>query len=192
MAQPPEPRRHRPPGPDLRHRRLRNHLHRLRPHHQPLRPGAEFAIERGTLPPSDRAYYTLPVSHPEVPVINTCAAALDWVQRLESGESARTGDGGPGMAWPNISEVAATATALTTAENAQALTKLTYDQLQESIATQRPAVDLLIADLWDTIEYNLRHNDASSLRRKAREWGVVYQNDDGTEETDPPEPPPVP
>ena len=42
-------------------------------------------------------------------------------------------------------------------------------------------MDDLIKDLWDTIEFNLRNEEASSLRRKAREWGVVYDDDDEAE-----------
>lgn len=52
-------------------------------------------------------------------------------------------------------------------------------QSREQVADQRPAADLLIKDLWDTIEYRLRAETPASLRRKAREWGVVYE---GTEE----------
>ena len=53
------------------------------------------------------------------------------------------------------------------------------------MAEQRPAVDDLIKDLWDTIEFNLRTEEPSSLRRKAREWGVVY---DEADEAEPPTP----
>ena len=58
------------------------------------------------------------------------------------------------------------------------------------VAEQRPAVGDLIKDLWDTIEFNLRTEEPSSLRRKAREWGVVYDDDDEAEL--PPPPPPEP
>lgn len=152
-----------------------------------------LAVERRILPASDRALYQLPVGHAEVPDINTVADCLLWSARLDAGEAARTGDGGEPLAWPAIGEVTASATTLTASENAQSTAKDNYDNLQEAIALQRPAVDALILDLWDTIEYNLRHEPApSSLRRKAREWGVIYINDDGTEETDEPAPPPAP
>ena len=62
-----------------------------------------------------------------------------------------------------------------------------YALAQEAVADQRPAVDDLIKDLWDTIEFNLRTEEPSSLRRKAREWGVVY---DEADEAEPPPPPP--
>ena len=58
------------------------------------------------------------------------------------------------------------------------------------VAEQRPAVDDMIMDLWDTIEFNLRTEEPSSLRRKAREWGVVY--DEAGEAELPPPPPPEP
>ena len=57
------------------------------------------------------------------------------------------------------------------------------------VAEQRPAVDDMIMDLWDTIEFNLRTEEPSSLRRKAREWGVVY---DEADEAEPPPPTPTP
>ena len=80
-------------------------------------------------------------------------------------------------------------TQLQTNESAQSTAKDGYDLGQEELASQRPAVDLLIKDLWNTIEFNLRTETPTSLRRKAREWGVVY---DGDEEEAPPTPPPGP
>ncbi len=147
-----------------------------------------FAIERGVLPASTRSYYQLPVTHAEVPVINTCAQALLWAGHLASGETARVADGGPAMAWPAIAEVNIAATACADAENTQSGAKSGYDIAQEDVAEMRPQVDVLIKDLWDTIEYNLRADAPPSLRRKAREWGVVY---DGEEEAPAP-PAPAP
>lgn len=148
-----------------------------------------FAIERGTLPASVRAYYELPVSHAEVPEINTVDAALLWAGRLATGEGQRTTAGGPALAWPAIAEVNTNANTLQTAATTQSTAKDTYDLAQETVSDQRPAVDALIKDLWDTIEYNLRTEEPSSLRRKAREWGVAYE---GEEDEEPPPTPPTP
>ena len=49
------------------------------------------------------------------------------------------------------------------------------------MADQRQSVDDLIKDLRDTIEFDLRNEEPSSLRRKARDWGVVYNEDDEAE-----------
>lgn len=91
--------------------------------------------------------------------------------------------------WPAIGEVNAAAALLQTNENLQSTAKDAYDEAQEVVAGQRPTVDAWIKDAWDTIEFNLRADDAASLRRKAREWGVVYEGD---EEAEPPPAPPTP
>ena len=149
-----------------------------------------LAIERGTIPASTRSYYQLPVTHAEVPDMNTCADALLWAGRLSTGETARLADGGAAMAWPTIAEVNTAATACSTAETAQSIAKDGFDTAQEDVGSLRPTVDPVIKDLWDTIEYNLRADAPPSLRRKAREWGVVYEGEE--EETPPPAPPTPP
>lgn len=148
-----------------------------------------FAIERGTLPASARAYYELPVNQAEVPEMNAVADLLQWAAKLATGESQRISAGGAPLAWPAIAEVNAAALALQNNENLQSTAKDAFDVGQEAVASQRPAVDAWIKDAWDTIEFNLRADDATSLRRKAREWGVFYEGDD---EVEPPPAPPVP
>ena len=149
-----------------------------------------LAIERGVLPASVRAYYELPVSQAEVPLMNTAADALQWADKLSAGEIQRIAAGGLALAWPTIGQVDAAAGELQANENLQSTAKDAYDLAQEAVADQRPAVDDLIKDLWDTIEFNLRTEEPSSLRRKAREWGVVYGEADEAEL--PPAPPTPP
>ena len=153
---------------------------------------ANLAIERGAIPASSRVFYQLDGSSAEVPLINTTSSALLWAANLSSGEANRVAAGGPAMAWPTIAQVNTTATALQNAENAQTAAKDAYDEAQELIASRRTGVDGHIKDLWDTIEYNLRADEPASLRRKAREWGVIYDGEDEEEETTPPTPPPTP
>ena len=96
------------------------------------------------------------------------------------------------VAWPALGEVNTAATALQNAVNLQSTAKDAYDLGQETVSDQRLPLDVVVKDLWDTVEFNLRTEDASSLRRKAREWGVAY---DGEEEEEPvpiPPTPPVP
>lgn len=147
-----------------------------------------FAIERGEIPASARAFYELPVSHAQVPSMTTVADALRWATAIEVGEIQRTAAGGAPLSWPSAAQVATAANALEAADSAQSIAKDGFDYGQEAVAGQRTTVDALVKDLWDTIEYNLRGEELSSLRRKAREWGVVY---DGEEE-EAPTPPPVP
>lgn len=157
------------------------------------------AIAREALPASVRTLYGLPAAGGPLPDINTVADALEWAANLAEGEAARIAAGGPPLAWPTIGEVNTENALLETADNTQSTRKDAFDQLQRAIALLRPAVDHLIKDLWDTIEYNLRHEpDHASLRRRAREWGVFYENDpeaepdDGEDPDTPPDNPPPP
>ena len=50
---------------------------------------------------------------------------------------------------------------------------------QEDVAALRPTVDLLVRDIWDEVEFTFRHDAPSSLRAKAREYGVVYASRPG-------------
>ena len=60
---------------------------------------------------------------------------------------------------------------------------------QQAVSSQRATVDATIKDDWDTIEFNLRTETPSSLRRRTREWGVVYTGEE-EEETQPAPPTP--
>lgn len=141
-----------------------------------------LAIERGVLAASVRAFYELPVGHAEVPAMTTVAEALQWAAKLNVGEVARLAAGGAALSWPTIAQVNAAAALLQTNEDLQSAAKDAYDLGQETVAGLRPNVDVVIKDLWDTIEYNLRADEPSSLRRKAREWGVVYDGEEEEEE----------
>ena len=144
-----------------------------------------FAVARGVFTASDRTFYQLDESSDVVPPLSSGADVRLWGARIASGEAARVAAGGAAMAMPTAGQVAAAFSTYTTAEATQTSAKTAYDNGQEAVGTQRPATDALILDLWDTIEFNLRANDPSSLRRKAREWGVVYVGD----EEEPPAPP---
>ena len=124
------------------------------------------------------------------------ADRLTWAQNLRDGEAARATAQGPAykpMALPAAAEITAALNAYLPALETASTAKNAYDTAQEAVQGLRPAVDAVILDLWDTIEYTYRHEDATSLRRKAREWGVVYATRPG-ENPDPtptPTPPPA-
>lgn len=151
-----------------------------------------LAIERGVFTASDRTFYQLDESSDTVPALDSGADVRLWAGRIASGEAARITAGGTPMAMPGASQVAMAFTPYTSADATQTTAKTNFDLAQEAVGSQRPAVDALILDLWDTIEYNLRANDPPSLRRKAREWGVVYDEDEAQPPAPPTPPPPVP
>ena len=56
-----------------------------------------------------------------------------------------------------------------------------YDKEQEDVDNLRETAADIILDVWDEVEFTFRKNTASSKRRKAREYGVVYITRPGEE-----------
>ena len=156
----------------------------------------QAAIERGDLPAEVRGHYQLAPNQDTLPDIVTPADVVLWAHRIVTGDAARLASGspaqvGPGpLAWPTTAQITTTITTLDTAETAQLQAKEKTDNEEDQAAALTSEVDFFIKDLWDTIEFNLRALDAPGLRRRAREWGVIYATRPG--ETPDPEPAPVP
>ena len=155
--------------------------------------GFNLAVARGYYPASARAYYQLDVGNAELPTLTNQAARLTWAQNILDGETARqTAEGAAfkPMAMPSAAEISAALAAYVPALTVASTAKDAYDVAQQDVQALRDGVDAVILDLWDTIEFTYRHDDAATLRRKAREWGVVYAPRPG--ETPDPTPTPSP
>jgi hypothetical protein len=155
--------------------------------------GFNLAVARGYYPASSRAFYQLDASSDAVPAITSQADRLTWAGNVTAGETARqTAEGAAykPMAMPAAAEISTALAAYEPALDVASTAKDTYDIAQEAVQVLRPGVDAVILDLWDTIEFAFRHDDPTSLRRKAREWGVVYMARPG--ETPDPAPTPTP
>lgn len=139
--------------------------------------GFNLAVARGYYPASARAFYQLDGSDSDVPDISSHTDRLVWAQNIVNGEAARqTAEGAAfkPMAMPAAAEISAALAAYQAAQAAASTAKDAFDLAQEAVQALRDGVDAVIVDLWDTIEYAYRHDDPTSLRRKAREWGVIY------------------
>jgi len=134
-----------------------------------------FAVQRGVFARSDRAFYGLDVSGSVLPTLNSYDDAEQWAQKLVDGEKKRLEiPGAVPMAMPAASEVATALAAFRNLRTQQSAAKDAYGMEIGQVDLLRPQIVALIGDLWDTIEFNLRKNDGPTLRRFAREWGVVY------------------
>lgn len=133
------------------------------------------AIDRGEYPPSHRAFYQLDVSSNSVPEMKTEALVHLWGERIISGDAVRMAAGGtPPMSMPSIAQVTTQCNQFKTLGSEQSNAKDAYDRAQEVVSEMREDVDNLILRMWDEVETAFNDEDASSKRRKAREWGVVY------------------
>lgn len=152
-----------------------------------------MAIERGAIPATARAFYQLDVSQTALPRMSSEADLTLWAGRAVSGEAARVAGGGIPILFPPIAEVAAELAQYQTLHNVQTTKRDTYLAEAADVEALRRPIDDLILDIWDEVEFHFRREPASSLRTKAREYGVYYASRPGeTPDPGPITPPPTP
>jgi hypothetical protein len=134
-----------------------------------------MGVDRGLYPATDRAQYQLPVVYNQLPKLGTDYDKILWAHNIVDGDAARVLAGGAPMENPTAAEVDAKLNDLDAAIAAQSPAKDAYDKEQEDVAVLRQPIDDLIADIWDEVLFEFRKDDAPSMRRKAREYGVAYR-----------------
>ena len=151
-----------------------------------------MGIERDLIPAGARAFYQLDVSQTALPRISSEADLILWAGRVVSGEAARIAAGGVALPYPPATEVATELNLYQSLRSVQSTKKDAFDAKSEDVEALRAPIDALILDLWDEVEFTFRHESASSLRNKAREYGVYYATRPGESSDTPPPPPPPP
>jgi len=132
------------------------------------------AIRRGTIAPNFRALYSLPIEKRFRPQIKTEQDVLEWAVNIHDGETERIAQGGVPITFPSLAEVDAATGDFRTKNLQQSNDKNAYDKAQEAVQAENKKADLLILKCWNEIESEYDVGDKPSLRRKAREWGVIY------------------
>lgn len=139
----------------------------------------QYAIRRHQFAPSVRAYYGLAVSDENLPRIKSEADIAFWGEKASDGEAARIAAGGAPITFPSIAEVNTAVSNFTNPNLVQANAKNAYDLAQEAVEADKADCDKLILKMWNEIETAFDEGDKPSMRRKAREWGVVYVQNAG-------------
>lgn len=132
------------------------------------------AIRRELFLPTVRTLYKLAVDDTTLPYIGSENDVITWGENIESGETARIAAGGAPITFPSLADVNAAVAAFDNANALQANAKEAFDAAQELLEVENPEADKLILKLWNEIETAFDEGDKASMRRKAREWGVVY------------------
>jgi len=148
------------------------------------------AITRGVLPRETRTRFELAIDTDRVPETVTDADLLLWAQRVIDGEAARlaSSPGAAPIGWPSAADVAAARDEFRAAAGPQNAAKDRTDAEQADVEKLMPEVFAAIRDIWDTVEFHVRHEPSNpSRRRRARAWGVFYATRPG-EQPDPEEP----
>ncbi len=132
------------------------------------------AIKRETFLAEVRTVYGLDANDGNIPKMDSEADISYWGDKAIAGENARVLASGAPITFPGLAEVQAKLTAFTNLNLQQAEAKTAYDNGQESIAADAVTADQLILKMWNETEAEFDTGNKPSMRRKAREWGVVY------------------
>lgn len=153
-----------------------------------------MAVERGKYMASDRLFYGLDVSQSELPGLSSEQELVTWAINLVTGEGKRMEQGGRDgvapvpMSNPDITEVETELNSYIGLSNAQSAAKQAFDAENKDVLNMLPAIDSLIRDIYDEVEFYYRRQTASNKRKLAGEWGVVYVSRPGeTPEEEAPE-----
>lgn len=132
------------------------------------------ACIREQFPNAVKNYYGIPLDSSKVPVLSSDSDITQAAITYNDGEAARTAAGGVPITFPLLADINAQVDTFKAALQVQSTLKGLYDTAQENLTAANPAIDLLILQLWNSIEATFDTGDKPSMRRKAREWGVVY------------------
>jgi hypothetical protein len=136
-------------------------------------------IVRKLFKDTDRPFYGLDVNDSRVPNLFSEADLSKWAGEIKSGEAARVANGGAPMAMPTAAQVEAEYQKYAALKITQTGLKDAYDVGQENLHDMLREARTLVQDIQDAVEYKFRREEISSLRRKAREYGIVYIDDNG-------------
>ncbi len=139
------------------------------------------ACIRGQFGNSVKNFYGLSLDAKGGPDLSTESEVIQAAITYNDGETARIAAGGDPITFPDLAGINTHVDAFKAAQQAQSTYKTAYDNAQEAVAAANTNVDLLILQLWNSIEATYDTGDKPSLRRKAREWGVVYVPSAGEE-----------
>jgi hypothetical protein len=144
-----------------------------------------LGVARGRYKASDRAYYQLNVSQESVPDLFSEDSLRTWAENIINGDPVRVAAGGTEIVNPAVAEVTEVYNEYVTKLVDQIGKKDNYEKEQRDVDNIRAEADELIRDIWDELEFMYRKDEPSVMRRKAREYGVVYISRPGEPEEEP-------
>jgi hypothetical protein len=133
-----------------------------------------LAIDREVYNPAIRAMYGIDVNRKNIPIVYSHSDLSYWAENIISGETRRITNGGLPMTNPSLADVQVAFDDFESRHRELMKLKNNYDLQQEDVEHMRRQVKETVRDAWDQVEFYFRKDKPSSLRRKARNWGVEY------------------
>ena len=135
-------------------------------------------IAQKLFPQAYRAYYKIDTNSSSVPSIRLESEVVALAQAIVDGEPNMIAAGGTAIPFPKLAVVQAALTNLLAKQNTQSTKKDATDTAEEALAALNTEADAVIKKVWDEVETFYNEEPIEGLRRKSREWGVVYISDE--------------
>ena len=135
-------------------------------------------VAEGIFPAAYRAYYKIDTNSAAVPPLKTEAEIVAIAQNIVDGEPNMIAAGGSAIPFPTKATIQTLLTAVLTKQNDQSTKKEATDTAEEALYALNTEADAVIKKVWDEVETFWNEEPTESMRRKTREWGVVYISDD--------------
>jgi hypothetical protein len=135
-------------------------------------------IAQKLFPAAYRAYFKIDTNSSSVPSLKLEAEVVALAQAIVDGEPNMITAGGTAIPFPKLSVIQAALTALVAKQKDQSTKKDATDQAEEALAALNTEADAVVKKVWDEVETYFNEEPIEGLRRKSREWGVVYISDE--------------
>jgi hypothetical protein len=136
-----------------------------------------LGVTRAVYSAGQRAYFHLDVISEALPELTKESDISTWGDNIVDGDLARVAAGGAAMSNPTALQVKAAVLDFNTKNTDQSGKKDAFDTSQEDIIALVPEAEKVVKKVWDEVETFYNEETPSSMRRKSREWGVVYISD---------------
>ncbi|NOZ45880.1 MAG: hypothetical protein GXO79_03770 [Chlorobi bacterium] len=135
---------------------------------------ANFAIQRGDLPPQTRTFYELEENEKKTPSLNTEREILEWGDKIIKGEAVRVSKGLTPITNPTIAVVKVHYEKFLRANKTQKVLYEASQTAQKKLNKKRKEAHELTVKLWNEVEEYLSKYPPNEKREKASEYGLVY------------------
>ncbi len=122
----------------------------------------------------DRTLYGLDASQTALPRMERETELLRVTENVIDGEAMRVKTGGPAIPMPLIGTIQALYRETLALLKSQHQQVAALDKESVDVLELRAAVAELVKDVWDELEFAYRKETPSAMRRRCRQWGVVY------------------
>lgn len=134
----------------------------------------QLCILRGEIKRELKALYGLPVKNDVIPKIVSYEDALEWAERVMSGENLRKIQGGTPIYNPSVANINVLYSQLKEIFQSLQTHRKRIQQLRQEIEKSRNIADSIIKHAWNAIENHFSSLQGEVFYTTCKRWGVVY------------------